>query len=62
MRRWNTNTEDAHTDKKIQEKRIGNEERLRERLKAMEPADGNPHVYDNVFKTMTKIKEDEQNA
>ena len=46
------NMEDAHTDKKIQEKRIGNEERLREKFKAMGPTENNSHVYDNVFKTM----------
>ncbi len=45
--------EDAYTDKNTQEKRIKNEERLKERLKAMEPSKGNPHVYDNVFKTMS---------
>ena len=45
--------EDVHTDKKTQKKWEGKKERLRERLKAMEPTDGNPHVYDNVFKTMS---------
>ena len=45
--------EDVHTDKNTQKKWAGKKERLRERLKAMEPSEGNPHVYDNVFKTMT---------
>ncbi len=45
--------EDVHTDKNTQKKWEGKKERMRERLKAMEPTDGNPHVYDNVFKTMS---------